>query len=55
MPWTDNILVPELRWGEKVTMKPGLYKVNLDFVSEEEASLGVVMFLLVLLTLPGVQ
>ena len=42
--------------GEKeVTTKLGICKLNMDFFSEEEASLGVVPSLSVPITFPGVQ
>ena len=57
--WTENILVLELRWVDEGTTELGFCKLNLEFVLEEEASLGVapsLSFLLTLpLTFPGVQ
>ena len=39
----------------EVTTKPGICKLNLEFISEGKASLGVALSLSVPLTFPGVQ
>ena len=44
VPWTENILVPELCWGDRGNYKLGLCKLNLEFILEEDASLGVAPF-----------